>query len=87
MLFLQHLSETLSVGLTMEYFVIGSANFAENSLKHESSVPANSLKFFNADSVGGFAIVSANKTEMSLTFISGDNKELYQQVLHPRKTL
>lgn len=79
------MSESLSTGQSMDFFVVGSANFAENSQKHKSTVPANSLKFFNADKVGGFAVVSANKTQMSLTFISGDNKELHQQVLYPRQ--
>lgn len=69
----------------MDYFVIGSANFAQNSLQHKSSVPKNSLQFFNADKVGGFAVVSVNKAQMTLTFISGENKELYHKVLKPRK--
>lgn len=68
----------------MDYFVIGSANFAEDSHKHKDDIPADSLKFYNADTVGGFAVVSVNKTKMAVTFLSGSNKELYQAVLSPR---
>ena len=68
----------------MDYFVIGPANFAENSQKHKSTIPKDSLKFFNADKVGGFAVMSVNKTAMSVTMMSGDNKELHQRVLRPR---
>lgn len=68
----------------MDYFVIGAANFAQNSKAHENDVPENSSKFFNADPVGGFGLVEFNKNQMNLTVISGANKELYQRILKPR---
>ena len=80
-LFLQHLQDS-----ELYYFVIGSANFVENSMRHMSSVPADSLKFFFAKpDTGGFSIISFNSTQLSLTFISHHNRELYQHSMSPRK--
>ena len=80
---LQHLSETTQ-GMTMDYFVVGSANFVEDSQAHKDAVPAGSSKFYYA-SDGGIGVVAFNKTQMSMTFISGGNKELYQHVMKPRR--
>lgn len=71
----------------MDYFVIGAANFVDDSRDHESEMPPSSVSFYNADPQGGFALISFNKFQMSLTIISGANKELYQKVLKPRKPL
>ena len=71
----------------MNYFVVGAADWAENSDKHKDDVPAGSSKFFWADLVklGGFAYVEATQTSMTLKFIDGDGKELYKYAMSPRK--
>ncbi|XP_067950931.1 tartrate-resistant acid phosphatase type 5-like [Watersipora subatra] len=79
----QHLEDT-SFGTTMNYFILGSANFADPSVQHANSVPANSSKFHNADLVGAFGLFTMSKSQLVVTVISGKNLELYQKVLLPR---
>lgn len=83
---LQHL-QTSKGNQKMNYFVVGAANYAENSDKHKGDVPAGSSKFFWGDLIklGGFAYIETTETSMTLTFIDGDRKELYKQVMFPRK--
>ena len=72
----------------MDYFVIGAANFAENSQKHAADVPAGSLKYFWSKVIGGlggFAHFEATPSRLTFTFIDGDHKELYQTVMLPRQ--
>lgn len=81
----QHL-QTNKGGMKMEYFVIGAADWAQNNKKHVNDVPAGSSKFFWADllQLGGFAYFETTPTNMTLKFIDGDRKELYQHVMFPR---
>ncbi|KAJ8305456.1 hypothetical protein KUTeg_016001 [Tegillarca granosa] len=81
----QHL-EITRPGLKVNFFVIGAANFADTSNKHKDDVPTGSSKFFwaNEKDAGGFAKVELTSTNMTLTFVEGVGKELYQQVLYPR---
>lgn len=83
---LQHL-QTSKGNQTMDYFVIGAANFAENSRKHAADVPAGSLKYFwsKLTGLGGFALFEATPSRLTFTFIDGEHKELYQTVMFPRK--
>ena len=71
----------------MDYFVIGAANYAENSNKHAADIPAGSLKYFWAEllKLGGFAYFEATPANMTFKFIDGDRKQLYETVMLPRK--
>ena len=73
-------------GVTMNYFVVGAANFIDPSQEHAKDVPADSLKFFWAGSqvYGGFGLVEVNSTHLSLSFIDHSEQTLYQTVMTPR---
>ncbi|XP_061180898.1 tartrate-resistant acid phosphatase type 5-like [Saccostrea echinata] len=83
---LQHL-QVSRPGLTMNFFVIGAANFADNSNAHAKDVPAGSSKFFWAKmlDLGGFAYMEITKQNATFTFIDGVGKNLYQKLLLPRR--
>jgi len=82
---LQHLAADLD-NSHMNYFVVGAANFIENSHAHEKDVPAGSLKFFWAGSIlfGGFGLIEVNNTHLTFSFIDRSQKTLYQTILTPR---
>ena len=72
----------------MDYFVIGAANYVQGGSKpHASDVPSGSLKYFwsKISGLGGFALFEATPSRLTLTFIDGEHKELYQTVMLPRK--
>jgi len=73
-------------GTTLNYFVVGAANFISNSHEHEKDVPPDSLKFFWAGSIvfGGFGLIEVNNTQMIFSFIDRSEKTLYQVILYPR---
>ncbi|XP_064626660.1 tartrate-resistant acid phosphatase type 5-like [Lineus longissimus] len=84
---LQHLVYTDVLYKTkMDYFVIGSANFIDNSIKHKNAVPKGSLKFHWADTstFGGFAKVLITPHDMTLTLLRANGVELYQKTIRPR---
>ena len=70
----------------MNYFVVGAANFIDQSQAHAKDVPAGSLKFVWAGSpvYGGFGLVEANSTQLSLSFIDHAEQTLYQASIKPR---
>lgn len=76
-------------GYNIDYFVVGSANFIDGSLAHESSVPAGSLKYHWANKLGlgGFGLVEASAYNMTFTFVEATGKVLYQRVMPLRKTI
>ena len=78
----QHLVNDLS-GVTMNYFVVGAANFIDQSRAHAKDVPAGSLKYFWADSKV-YGLVEANGTQLSLSFIDHAEQTLYQASILPR---
>lgn len=82
----QHLEYT-SDDVTVNYIVSGSANFVEASLAHKDAVPADSLKFYWADtlSLGGFTYVDVSKSNMTVHYLRADGTELHQAVMQPRK--
>ena len=82
---LQHLVDDLEE-TRVNYFVVGAANFIENSRAHEQDVPAGSLKFFWAGSMvfGGFGLIEVNRTQMNFAFIDRSEKTLYQTTMQPR---
>jgi len=82
---LQHLTNDLN-GVHMNYFVVGAANFIDNTQKHAKDVPTDSLKFFWAGSpvYGGFGLVELNSTNLSLSFIDHSEQTLYQATMSPR---
>ena len=81
----QHLVDDLDE-TRLNYFVVGAANFIENSRAHAQDVPAGSLKFFWAGSVvfGGFGLIEVNSTQMNFAFIDRSEKTLYQTTMQPR---
>ncbi|KAL3870035.1 hypothetical protein ACJMK2_042652 [Sinanodonta woodiana] len=83
---LQYLQATED-GVTMDYFVIGAANFVDTSNEHAGDVPAGSSKFFWAKltEFGGFAFAEATPSNMTITFVDGLGKPLYSHILYPRK--
>jgi hypothetical protein len=70
----------------MDYFVIGAGDIVEDSHKHASDVPPDSLKYFWGDGVllGGFALIEVNTTQLTFSFIEHSEKTLFQTVLKPR---
>ncbi len=70
----------------MNYFVVGAANFINPSRKHAEDVPADSLKFFWADSptYGGFGLVEVDDKHLTLSFIDHSEQTLYQATMSPR---
>eukprot|EP00163_Fabomonas_tropica_P002921 TRINITY_DN1238_c0_g1_i1.p1 TRINITY_DN1238_c0_g1~~TRINITY_DN1238_c0_g1_i1.p1 ORF type:complete len:296 (-),score=74.61 TRINITY_DN1238_c0_g1_i1:14-901(-) len=75
---MQHIQPS---GSPVDYFVIGAANFAEDSKKHAKDVPAGSEKYFwpphILDGYGAFASVALNATTLSVTYIETGGKVLY----------
>jgi hypothetical protein len=72
-----HCAQHLDEGTGVDYHVIGSANFWDSSTVHLPNVPAGSLKWHPASGMGGFALVTANKTAFVVTHMSGDGGGLY----------
>ena len=72
--------------VTMNYFVVGAANFIDPSEAHAPNVPSGALKFHWADSsvYGGFGLVEVNNTHLSLTFIDHSEQSLYRAVMQAR---
>lgn len=70
----------------MDYFVVGAGNIVENSHKHASNVPVDSLKYFWGEGIllGGFGLIEVDNTQMTFSFIEHTEKTLYQKVLKPR---
>lgn len=70
----------------MNYFVVGAGDVAENSRKHASDVPADSLKYFWAEGLllGGFGLIEVDSSELIFSFIEYSEKTLYQTRLSPR---
>jgi hypothetical protein len=73
-------------GTHLDYFVVGAANFIDNSHAHAQNVPPGSLKYFWAGSLvfGGFGLIEVNNTQMSFSFIDRSEKTLYQVTMKPR---
>jgi len=82
---LQHLMDTVN-GTDMNYFVVGAANFIQDSHAHAKDVPDGSLKFFWAGSVvfGGFGLIEVNDQQMNFSFVDRSEKTLYHATLKPR---
>jgi len=82
---LQYLADDMD-GTHLDYFVVGAANFIENSHAHEKDVPPGSLKFFWAGSIvyGGFGLMEVNNAQMNFSFIDRSEKTLYQVIMKPR---
>ena len=70
----------------MNYFVVGAANFIDNTRAHEKDVPVDSLKFFWAGSIvfGGFGLVEIDNNQMNISFIDRSEKTLYHTTIKPR---
>ena len=71
----------------MDYFVTGAGNFVEDSQKHKDNIPKDTLKYFWAEltQLGGFSYIEATPSNMTMVFVDGKNKPLYQHVMFPRK--
>ncbi len=82
---LKHLADDLN-GTHMNYFVVGAGDIVEDSHKHASDVPVDSLKYFWGGAVllGGFGLIEVNSTQMTFSFIEHSEKTLYQTILKPR---
>ncbi|KAL5015749.1 hypothetical protein ScPMuIL_005338 [Solemya velum] len=85
---LQHL-QTESSGKEMNFFVIGSGNFIENSKIHLHDVPVNSSKFFFAEyaALGGFSAVHVTSSVITFQIIDGVGNQVYKYQLPPRKII
>ena len=70
----------------VDYFVVGSANFIDESTKHRHSVPRKSLRFHWADSrqFGGFAAVELEERVGLVTYYQANGTVLYNHRLEPR---
>ena len=85
-LFFQHLHTVEKDGQVLNYFVSGAANFVDTSNEHIDNVPNGSSKFFWAKiaEFGGFGYVEVTASNMTFTFVNGDEQPLYKYVLDPR---
>ncbi|OQV22226.1 Tartrate-resistant acid phosphatase type 5 [Hypsibius exemplaris] len=82
---LQHI-EVAAKNWTTEYFVVGSANFIEDSQKHINTVPPGSLKYYWADTskLGGFGTFQLSDGAMTFRFIDATNGQtLHTQTMSP----
>ena len=79
----QNLKEPTS---SVEYFVIGCAALIDSSKEHANAVPKGSSLFFWADFTkeGGFAVVRATVSYMTLEFVDAFGSTLFTRVLQPR---
>ena len=68
---------------TVQYLVIGNANFRDGRTTHASKVPTGSSKFFYYE--GGYARVSVTNEQMTVFFYGADEKLLYQIESKPRR--
>ena len=80
---LQHLKEPNS---SVEYFVTGCAALINSDQRNKNAVPKGSSLFFWADFIkeGGFAVVRAAATNMTLEFVDAYGDTLYKRQLYPR---
>ncbi|XP_068720388.1 tartrate-resistant acid phosphatase type 5-like [Montipora capricornis] len=80
---LQHLKEQNS---SVEYFVVGCAGKMDTSRSHRDAVPGGSSRFFWAEPSkdGGFALVRAAVSNMTLEFVDAHESMLYTRNLYPR---
>jgi len=68
---------------TVQYLVIGNANFMDGRTTHASKVPTGSSKFFYYE--GGYARASVTNEQMTVLFYGADEKLLYQIESKPRR--
>ncbi|XP_022258095.1 tartrate-resistant acid phosphatase type 5-like isoform X2 [Limulus polyphemus] len=82
---LQHIQPS-DATWTVEYFIVGCANYINNEKTHMSSIPSGSLKFFwaNLFSLGGFTYVEASVDKMTVTFYESNGNVLYERSIFPR---
>lgn len=81
---LQHIRESNS---SVEYFVSGAVDVVDPSMKHENSIPKDSLQYYwaNIFGLGGFATMSVNKDQMTIELMSAVGNKLYEYQISPRK--
>ena len=81
---MQHIRESTS---NVHYFVSGAVDVVDPSMKHEDSIPKDSLQFHWANilGLGGFATIKATNQSMVFTFNSAVGNVLYQYEMKPRK--
>lgn len=68
------------------YIISGAGNFIDSDMRHQKSVPRDSLKFFTGKSstLGGFAHMEVTDKKMTVTFIQARGTSLYRTVLLKR---
>ncbi|KAL5015661.1 hypothetical protein ScPMuIL_005250 [Solemya velum] len=83
---LQHL-QTKKKGTQLDFFVIGSGNFIDDSQRHKSDVPSGSSKFYFAEDsgLGGFSVVNVTPSRMKFKIIDGKGDSIYSYRLKPRR--
>ena len=75
-----HSMQHLNDGSVVDYFVLGAANFAESSQKHEHDVPTNSSKYMwptSTDSQGAFGQVTLDDGTMRVDIVESTGSVLY----------
>lgn len=80
---IQHIKEDES---SVQYFVIGCANYVNHSQRHADQVKESYVKFFWADESknGGFASFDVSSTSMVVTMVDSTGGELHNVALFPR---
>jgi len=78
-----HSMQHLNDGSGVEYFLNGMGAKCSHDRKNENAVPPNSLKFFYPDKCddktnGGFSVVHATATELSMHYMDASGNELYK---------
>jgi hypothetical protein len=72
-----HCAQAIDEGTGIDYHGIGSAHGWDESTAHMSTIPKGSLKFHPKSGIGGFALVSVNKTAFVVTHMSAAGGALY----------
>ena len=72
-----HCAQAILPGKGVDYHGVGSAHSWDTSTAHMSTIPEGSLKFHPHSGIGGFALVSVNKTAFVLTHMSAAGGALY----------
>lgn len=88
---LQHISHTY-LNATVEYMVSGANSVNTVSLKNLKSLPTpDSLKFrwptVNELILGGFLMIQASESNMTVNFYKANGNLLYQKIIEPRDSL
>jgi hypothetical protein len=93
---MQHFSEPVGPGKSLEYFVSGCTAFIDDNSTHSDCVNPKYLRYFwktNEDQYigcqncsGAIVYIEASDNKMDFTYVSTNNVELYKTTMSPRNS-